>query len=195
MALIRLCNFGKSYWLMLCTSQRCWHWSISWLILTWWAIYWQADKPFDWGGNEAGVLQHSAPSLAFFHSNNDLCCVNLLRTSLTASYDWSEPGLPHRMPPCEGLLDPVYCTAILWTLALVKYHHAYSYRCDLYPTTICANPYHSLTSPTHDWTLADRPYCGLGHCDLSRCSLAEYKYSYYYYVKDTYHYHCHCSHR
>ena len=85
MALIRLCNFGKSYWLMLCTSQRCWHWSISWLILTWWAIYWQADKPLNWGGNEAGVLQHSAPSLTFFHSNNDLCCAKRRRKRLMAS--------------------------------------------------------------------------------------------------------------
>ena len=85
MALIRLCNFGKSYWLMLCTSQRCWHWSISWLILTWWAIYWQADKPLNWGGNEAGVLQHSTPSLTFFHSNCDLCCAKRRRKRLMAS--------------------------------------------------------------------------------------------------------------
>ena len=100
----------------------------------------------------------------------------------------------HRWPPCEPFSDGVDCTAILWTLALVKYHHAYSYRCDLYPTAILPNLYHSLTSPTHDWTSAHCAYCGLGCEDLSRCSLAEYKYSYYYYVKDTYHRHCHCSH-
>ena len=125
MALIRLCNFGKSYWLMLCTLRRCWHWSISWLILTWWAIYWQADKPLNWGGNEAGVLQHSAPSLAFFHCINYLCCAKRRRKRLMASGVDLSQGYPHRSPPCEGLHDPVYCTAILWTLAPVKYHHAY----------------------------------------------------------------------
>ena len=133
---------------MLCTLRRCWHWSIYSLILTWWAIYWQADKPFDWGGNTAGVLQHSAPSLTFFHSNCDLCCVNLLRTSLTASYDRSEPGYPHRCPPCEPFLDCVYCTAILLLPTLVKYHHAYSYRCDLYPTAILPNHHTQLIPPT-----------------------------------------------
>ena len=85
MALIRVCNFGKSYWLMLCTSQRCWHWSIYSLILTWWAIYWQADKPLNWGGNEAGVLQHSAPSLTFFHCINYLCCAKRRRKRHMAS--------------------------------------------------------------------------------------------------------------
>ena len=148
MALIRLCNFGKSSWSTVCTSRRCWRWSISWLILTWWAIYWQADKPLNWGGNEAGVLQHSAPSLAFFHSNNDLCCVNLLRTSQTASYEGSEPGYPHRSPPCEGLPDPLYCTATLWNLPALKYSHAYSHRDHMYSTAILPNHHTQLTPPT-----------------------------------------------
>ena len=130
---------------MLCTSQRCWHWSIYSLILTWWAIYWQADKPLNWGGNEAGVLQHSAPSLTFFHSKNYLCCIKLLRTSLTASYDRSEPELDHRMPPCEGLPDPVNCTAILlWPIRL-KYHHAYSHCHHMYSTAILPNHHTQLT--------------------------------------------------
>ena len=179
---------------MLCTSQRCWHWSISWLILTWWAITWQADNPLNWGGNTAGVLQHSAPSLGIYHRKNYVCPVKLCRKRLTASYGVLGHGPCHRIIPCEGLPDPVYCTAILWTLPALKYCHAYSHCHHLYPTAILPNLYHSLTSPTHDWTSADTPYCGLGHCDLSRCSLAEYKYSYYYYVKDTYYHHCHCSH-
>ena len=98
MALIRVCNSGKSYWLMLCTSQRCWHWSISWLILTWWAITWQADKPLNWGGNEAGVLQHSAPSLTFFHSKNYLCCAKRRRKRHMASrvdLSWGYPTISH----------------------------------------------------------------------------------------------------
>ena len=98
MALIRLCNFGKSYWLMLCTLRRCWHWSIYSLILTWWAIYWQADKPLNWGGNEAGVLQHSAPSLAFFHCKNYLCCAKRRRKRHMASrvdLSWCYPTVGH----------------------------------------------------------------------------------------------------
>jgi len=133
---------------MLCTSQRCWPWSIYSLILTWWAIYWLTNKPLNLSGNEAGVLQHSAPSLAFYHRKNYLCCVKLLRTSQTASYDWSEPGWPHRWPPCEPFPRGVYCTAILWTLACVKYPYAYSYRCDLYPTAILPNHHTQLTPLT-----------------------------------------------
>jgi len=177
---------------MLCTSQRCWPWSIYSLILTWWAIYWLTNKPLNLSGNEAGVLQHSAPSLAFYHRKNYLCCVKLLRTSQTASYDWSEPGSTHRWPPCEPFPRGVNCTAILLVPTWVKYHHAYSHRDHMYPTAILANLYHSLTNYTHDWTSTHTPYCVLGLGNLPRCSLT-YKYSHHH-VKDTYRYHCHCSH-
>ena len=148
MALIRLCNFGKSYWSTWCTSQRCWPWSISWLIPTWWAIYWQANIPLNLGGNEAGVLQHSAPSLAFYHCKNFVCPVKLCRWRLTASYGVVGSDPAHRSPPCEPFPNGVYCTAILLSPTWLKYHHAYCYRDHLYSTAICANPYHSLT-PTH----------------------------------------------
>jgi len=192
MALIRLCNFGKSYWLMLCTLWQGWHWSIYSLILTLWAVIWLTDKPLNLSGNEAGVLQHSAPSLAFFHSKDYLCCVNLLRTSLTASYEGSKPGHHHRSPPCEPFLDGVDCVAILCLPTGVKYPYAYSHCCDLYPTAILPNHHTQLTPYTHDWTPAHCPYRCVGCEDLPRCSLAEYKYSYYYYVKNTDCHHCHC---
>ena len=171
MALIRVCNFGKSYWLMLCTLWQGWHWSIYSLILTLWAVIWLTNKPLNLSGNEAGVLQHSAPSLAFFHCINYLCCIKLLRTSLTASYVGSELGHPHRIIPCEWLLYHLRCTATLWTLPALKYCHAYSHCDHLYSRAILPNLYHSLTSPTHDWTLADHPYCCVGCEDLPRCSL------------------------
>ena len=49
------------------------------------------------------------------------------------------------MPPFEGLLDPLYCTATLLTLPALKYCHAYSHCHNMYSTAICADPYHSLT--------------------------------------------------
>ena len=96
------------------------------------------------------------------------------------------------MPPCKWLFYHPYCTATLLVPAPLKYCHAYSHCHHMYSTAICADPYHSLTLHTHDWTSAHTPYCVLGCEDLSRCSLAEYKYSYYYYVKNFDCHHCHC---